>query len=171
MDRDLYDAHKRSLSERRLAQSDISVLFHSVLFAHQMALRNNLGEIPSAVITTKVVPIIEGMIEKDFPELANAENTDDALKKFIDLLRASGFVLRANIEKDGEKYILNIDGCVFGGHVHPMLKPKDVTCPWAILAMSIIQKRSILQKINNRRVKMNLSEFSPSGSKTLIEFL
>ncbi|MCP8307345.1 MAG: hypothetical protein H3Z52_01410 [archaeon] len=159
------------MSERRLAQSDISVLFHSVLFAYQMALRNNLGEIPSAVITIRVVPIIEGIIEKDFPELANAKNTDDALKKFADLLRASGFVLRANIEKDGERYILDINGCVFAGHVHKMLKLKDVTCPWAIFAMSIIQKKSILQKISNRGVKMNLSEFNPSGSKTLIEFL
>jgi len=89
---------------------------------------------------------------------------DVALRKLADLLVDSGFVREADVEQEGERYVLNIDGCIFAEYVHSMLKPKDVTCPWAIFAMTVAPKTS------ERKVKISLSEFSPQGSKTPIEF-
>lgn len=151
------------MSEKGLAQSDVGALFHSVLFAYQKALRDVLGEVSSSIITGRTVPIIEKIIGKASPGLVQAEDMDEALKKFADLLMASELAGRADVKKEGEKYILDIYGCVFAGHVHDMLDPKDVTCPWGIIAMSIAQKT------NKQKVKMALSKFSPEGSRTPIE--
>ena len=124
-----------------------------------------LGEVPTSVMTARSLHFVEKIIERASPDLAKAENADAALRKRADLLVTSEFVNKANVKKEGEKYILNIDGCMFAEHVHDMLKPKDVTCPWAIFAMSIAQKTS------KRKVKISLSEFKSLGSKTPIEFL
>jgi len=128
------------LSEGKLAQLDVAAVFHSILFAYQRIIMDFLGEVSSSVLTARTMRLVERMIEKASPELAKAENADVALRKLADLLVDSGFVHKADVEKEGEKCILDIDGCIFAEHVHNMLKPKDVTCPWAIFAMSVIQK-------------------------------
>jgi hypothetical protein len=152
------------LSEGTLNQLDVAAVFHSILFAYQRIIMDFLGEVPSSVITARTLHFVEKTIERASPTLANAEKMDVALRKLADLLVASGFVSKVDIEKEGERCILEIDGCAFAEHVHNMLKPKDVTCPWAIFAMSVVQKTS------ERRVKISLSEFTPLGSKTPIEF-
>jgi len=151
-------------SEGKLIQLDVAAVFHNILFAYQRIIMDFQGEVSSSVIAARTLPFVEKIIEKISPELANAENMDIALKKLVDLLIDSRLVNKASIEKEGEKYILNIDGCIFAEYVHNMLKPKDVTCPWAIFAMSVVQKTS------ERRVKISLSEFNPLGSKTPIVF-
>lgn len=152
------------LSEGRLVQSDVVAIFHSALFGYQKVLRDALGEASTSAVTALTVPIVQRVIEKTSPELAKAESIDDALKRFSDLLMASDLVKRVDVEEAGEKRILHIDGCAFAEHVHDMLRPKDVTCPWAIFATSIAQGTC------KRKMKMNLSEFTPLGSKTPIEF-
>ncbi len=152
------------MSEGKLAQLDVAAVFHGILFAYQRIIMDFMGEVSSAVLTARTMPIVERMIEKTSPELAKAENADVALRKLADLLVASGFVSKARVEKKGEKRILEVDGCALAEHVHNMLRPKDVTCPWAIFAMSVVQRTS------ERKVKISLSEFTPLGSKTQIEF-
>ena len=44
-----------------------------------------------------------------------------------------------------------------------MLKPTDVTCPWAILTMAV------LQSIGKRKTKVNPYEFDLSESRMTIE--
>jgi len=152
------------LSKEKLDLLDVAAVFHNILFAYQRIIMDFLGETSSSVLTARTLHFVEKIVEEVSPELANAENVDIALRKLADLLVASEFVNKADIEKEGEKCVLNIDGCAFAEHVHNMLKPKDVTCPWAIFAMSLAQKTS------KRKVKISLSEFNPLGSKTPIEF-
>lgn len=153
------------LLERKLILSDVSALFHTVLFAYQKALRDAIGENATAVITWRTIPIIDGILGNASPELAGADDTDEALQRYADLLMASELVRKVSVERDGDRYLLDIDGCAFAEEVHPMLSPRDVTCPWAIVAMAIAQKTG------KRSVRMNLSDFGPTGAKTTIEFL
>jgi len=148
-----------------LGQMDVGALFHSVLFAHQKALKGILGERITTIITGATLPTIEKVLGKASSRIVRAERTEDALKRFADLLLVSELISGANIRKEGSGYLMEIDGCAFAEHVHHMLNPKDVTCPWAIIAMSIAQKAS------GQGVKMSLSEFTPKGSKTLIELV
>ena len=132
------------------------------MFAYQKAIRDvGLKDLPSP-ITEDTIPILKSLIS---PEFVDTENSEEALKKFADLLIASEFVKRADITKDGENYILGIDRCIFAEHIHNKLKPTDVTCPWAIMMMAIAEKTS------HRKVMINPSHYTKHGTKTLILFL
>lgn len=152
------------MSQKGLAQLDVAALFHCVLFAYQKALRDILGPTPTSDFTLfHAVPIIETILGKASPELASAVDADDALRKFAKLLVASVLVEKVEIKEEPERYTLVIDGCSFAEYVHDLLNPKDVTCPWGIIAMATVQR------ISKRSVRMSLSEFSPKGSVTPIE--
>jgi hypothetical protein len=151
------------LSQKGLAQLDVVALFHSVLFSYQTALRDVLGQTASSVIIFHAVPTIETILGKASPELASAVDADDALRRFAKLLMASGLVERVEVKEEPAGYTLVVDGCSFAEHVHGLLNPKDVTCPWGIIAASAVQR------ISKRSVRMSLSEFSQKGSKTPIE--
>jgi len=153
------------LTGKKLAQLDVGALFHGVLFAHQKVLKEVLGQTPSFVIATHTIPIFEIVNEKAALALANTEDSDEALNKFAKLLMNSELVKKVSLEKHSHGYSFNANGCAFASHIHDMLEPKDVTCPWGIIAMSIAQKTS------NRKVKMSLSEFHPEGANTPIMFL
>ena len=78
----------------------------------------------------------------------------------------TGFVKKFRFEKLGpERYVVRVDGCVWAGHIHEELKPKDVTCPFALLAMSIFEK------VLNGKVRVADSEYFKTGTRTRIELL
>jgi len=153
------------LTGKKLTQLDVASLFHGVLFAYQKALKDVLGQTPSSLIAKQAIPIFERIDEKAALGLANTKSPDKALNKFAKLLMDSELAKKVSLEKHSQGYNFDVDGCAFASHVHDMLQPKDVTCPWAIIAMSIVQKTS------NRKVEMSLSEFYPEGSKTPIVLL
>jgi len=64
-----------------------------------------------------------------------------------------------------ERYVLRVDGCVWASHIHAELKPEDVTCPFALLAMSIFEK------VLNGKVRVADSEYFKTGTRTRIELL
>ena len=53
--------------------------------------------------------------------------------------------------------------CIFAEHIHELLQPRDVTCPYALLAMYLVKKNTGCQ------VEDNLSTFSKTDSLTLIK--
>jgi hypothetical protein len=150
--------------EKKLPELDVAALFHSILFAYQKVLRDAAGETVTETITTLSVPVVREIVERASPGLLEG-TPDDVLKRVADLLEASGFVRDVDIERNDQKYVLRCQGCTLAEHVHNMLKPKDVTCPWAIFMTAALQSAS------KRKVKVNRSEFDPSGSKTTIEFI
>jgi hypothetical protein len=64
------------------------------------------------------------------------KSIDDVLSNFAKDLLASQIVKKTWFEKQGESYIFHIEGCTFAPHTHDLLKPKDVVCPLALIAMS-----------------------------------
>ena len=153
------------LSKGKLNPYDLASLLHGILSAYQKTLSKiGIGEGPGA-ITEEAITIVESLIGQISPKLVEAGNTEEALKKLTDQLMASEVVQIANITKDGRNYVLDIDGCVFAKNLHPALKPIDITCPWAIIAMAVTQRAS------NRKVMINPSHYNPLGTTTLIAFL
>jgi hypothetical protein len=145
--------------------SDLAAVFHSVLFAYQKVLRDAAGEIPAQTITSLTVPVVKEILERTSPGLLNTEKVDDALRKLSEWVNNTGTVQRFRIERSDDRYISIVEGCSFAQSVHSMLKPTDVTCPWAIVTMAV------LQSVGKRKVKVNPSEFSSSGSRTTIELI
>jgi len=125
-------------------------------------MRDAMGHNPAQTLAHLSMPIISDLTEQISPELLTAKAPDEALDGIADLLNASQNIT-VKIEKRNPSHVLHCEGCAYAPHVHTLLMPQDVTCPWAIFAMALFQR------ITKCRVKMNPSEFTSSGSKTVIQ--
>jgi len=141
---------------------DMPTFFHTILFAYQKRLEDILGS--GEVIF--VHPVLEtiSLIEKEKGlNLIQGETLDEIYENFSKQLVRSKVVKKAWFEKLGpERYVLHVEECAFAGFSHSLLKPKDVICPFALIAMSIFQS------VVGRKVKVSDSEFTIDGTKTLI---
>lgn len=150
------------MSQNILPASDPATIFHRVLFGYQKVMRDAMGHDPAQTLAHLSMPIISDLTEQISPELLTAKAPDEALDGIADLLNASQNIT-VKIEKRNPSHVLHCEGCAYAPHVHTLLMPQDVTCPWAIFAMALFQG------ITKCRVKMNPSEFTSSGSKTVIQ--
>ncbi len=150
------------LSRNILPPSDPATIFHRVLFGYQKVMRDAMGHDPAQTLAHLSMPIISDLTKHISPELLTAKLPDQALNGIADLLNASQNIT-VKIEKRNPSHVLHCEGCTYAPHVHSLLTPQDVTCPWAVFAMALFQG------ITRLKVKMNPSEFTSSGSKTVIQ--
>jgi len=152
-------------TRRGLTELDVGTLFHCILFAYQKALKDILGT-GSAVFVHPVLKTVTRMSERQGINLIRGETIDEVFDNLSRLIEETGFLKEFRFEKLGpEKYVLHLDGCVWASHIPEELKPKDVTCPFALLAMSIFEK------VLNGRVRVADSEYFKTGTRTRIELL
>ncbi len=143
--------------------SEAEILSHLLLFAYQETLRN-LCVFPYPYLTRMVLDSLRKICEKMSLDLVKGENLEHALNKYVMMLKSSGLVRNAWFEKVGEeKYVFNVEECVYAKRVHSTLKPEKLTCRFALIAMVIYEKFS------GKKVKLTDSEFTSNGSKTIIE--
>jgi len=144
---------------------DVATLFHCLLFAYQKALKNILDS-GSAIFVHPVLEIVARINERVGINLIEGETIDEVFDNLSRLIQNTEMVKEFRFEKVApKKFVLHINGCVLAPHVHKELEPKDVTCPYALLAMSIFER------VLSGKVKVCDSEYSDNGTKTLIELL
>jgi hypothetical protein len=141
---------------------DMPTFFHTILFAYQKRLKEILGS-GEAIFVHPVLETIS-LIEKEKGlNLIQGETLDEIYENFSKQLLKTKIVEKALFEKLApKKYVFHVEGCAFGKFSHDLLKPKDVICPFALIAMSIFQSAT------GKKVKITDSEFTPDGTKTLI---
>lgn len=141
---------------------DMPTFFHTILFAYQKRLKDILGS-GEAVFVHPILETINLIEKKKGLNLIQGKTLDEIYENFSKQLEKSKVVKKAWFEKLGlEKYMLNIEGCAFAEPAHDLLKPKDVACPFALMAMAIFQS------VVGKKVKVTDSEFTSDGTKTLI---
>lgn len=144
---------------------DIPTFFHTILFAYSKTLKEILGSGEAALIH----PILEKIIlvqNKKNLNLIQGENIDEVLANFLEELLKKGTMGWVGIEEAGdEKFLFKVEGCKFAKYTHEFLDTKDTTCPFALVVMAILQSQL------GKKVRPTDSEFSATGTKTLIEFL
>lgn len=155
-----------AVEREKLSLLDVTTLFHTILFA----LQKGLGEVMRAETTPVVIEYMMPYLEEvahhtAFGRVLEYGDVEETLRKFGELLVRSELAERVEVERRDEGFLFKVEGCVFAGHVHGMLHPTDVTCPYGILAFYLSERSS------GRRVKKSLSEFTPNDSYTPIEFL
>lgn len=142
---------------------DVATLFHSLLVAYQIALKNILGT-GRAVF---VGPVLENFIkinEATGVHMVARQSLDATLQNLCETIKASGLVKDFRLEKLGaQKYMVHVDGCIWAPEAHKKLEPKDLTCPFALMAMALVQAHS------GNRIKFVDSEYHEKGTKTRIE--
>lgn len=144
---------------------DVPTLFHTILFAYQKKLKDILGS-GEAVFVHPVLDTINIIEREKGLNLLKGETLDEIFDNFAKELAMTGFVKEVTFEKLGnEKYMFHIGGCAFAETCHDLLKPKDVACTYALIAMSIFQS------VTGKKVKNAESDFTLEGADTVIEAL
>ena len=141
---------------------NVPAFFHAILFAYQKKLSQVLGS-GEAIFVHPVLETISRIDKEKGLSTIRGETLDEVLSNFAEDLLASQVVTKAWFEKKGtEGYTFHIEGCIFAPHIHDLLKPKDVVCPLALVAMSIYQSET------GKKVQLTKTEFSSEGAKTVI---
>jgi len=141
---------------------DVATLFHGILFAYQKATSDILGS-GTAVFAHPILDIIRKISERTGINLVEGKDLDKVFENFARILPTSGVAKGVRFEKlADEKYVLHIDECAWARHIHSELKPEDVTCPLALLAMAVFEE------ITGKRVKLAHSKYMSDGTKTTI---
>ncbi len=144
---------------------NIIVLFHSLLIAYQIALRDLLGS-GRAIFFCPVLENFTKINEMVGLETHKGQGPDAALQTFTKTIEDAGFVRNFSFEKLGElEYVLHIDGCIWAPKIHKKFNMKDLACPFALMAMSIVQACS------GKKIKCTDSEYLEEGTRTKIEVL
>lgn len=144
---------------------DVSAFFHTILFAYAKTLKDILGSGEAALIH----PILDRIMlvqNKKHLNMFQGESVDEVLAKFLEELLKNGTMGWVGVEAVGdEKILFKFEGCKFAKYTHEFLDTKDATCPFALVVMAILKSQT------GKKVRPTDSEFTPTGTKTSIEFL
>lgn len=142
---------------------DVVTLFHSMLIAYQMALRDILGS-GRAVFVCPVLENFAKITEATGVHLAEGQSLDAAIQNLSKAIKASGLVKDLGLEKLGvQTYIVHVEECSWARKAHKRLNAKDLTCPLALMAMSVVQAHTA------NKVRATDSEYFETGTRTRIE--
>jgi len=149
--------------DEKEAISDVELLSHVLLFTYQKTIRA-LCILPHEYLTRHIIDSIKKASGDMKIILVDGMNLDQAFENYSATLKNSGLVKNVWFEKlSSEEYMLHIDGCVYAKRIHSILKPRNVVCRFALLAMAIYEKFS------GYKVELTDSEFMEKGTKTIIK--
>jgi len=152
-------------AHKKLDPQDFGSLLHGILFAYQKSVKEILGS-GATIFVHPVLDIIQTINETTGVNLIKGRDIDEVFANLSETMPASGIVKEFRFEKLGPKrYILHVEGCVWAPHIHQELKPSDVVCPYALIAMSIFQKTT------KTKIRVADSEYTKTGTNTIIEAL
>lgn len=152
-----------SLAEEYLCAFDVGTLLHNLLFSYQKAAKGILGS-GQEVFYHPTIDLLLKIEENAKLKLVSAESLDEALGNFSTFLVKAQVMRNFAVNKsENGRYVVAVEGCVWANHIHHELEPKDVICPWAMVAMAIVQKFKV------ERMTETESKYLPDGSETVIE--
>ena len=144
---------------------DMCSFFHTVLFAYQKSMKDILGPGEASFIH----PILEKInliAQTQNLSLLHGDDVNEILETFLEGLLNNGSVKWVNIHQTNDgKYVFHVEGCRFSKHIIGFLNTKDTTCPFALAAMAFLQLST------GKKVHPTESEYTKTGTKTVIEFL
>ena len=137
-----------------------AVLYHSLLFACQRGINDRdaadavlplLGEY---IGPTEIGRLLEG-VEADDPV--------ETLENLGELLVDSNLIRSFEVIKTGTGFRFIAESCVFAGNVHAQLDPVDVTCPYGLLALYLVERKF------GKGAARGVSSFKTLDSETTID--
>lgn len=144
---------------------DMCNFFHTILFAYQKSVKDILGS-GEAVLIHPILDKIILVITKQNLSVAKEETFDKTLENFLEEILKKGAVKWVGFEEiEDKKYLFSVKGCSYSKHIHELLNTKDTTCPLALAVMAFLQSST------GKKVRPTESEYTKTGTKTIIEFL
>ena len=153
-----------TLSELFSAVLDVGALYHDLLFSYQRAQKLYHGPRGSSYVLQSTLNFLLRIEEQGRIDIENSQNFEEAISKFADFLKKGKIIKSLTIEElDPDQYSIRVEGCIFAGKVHKMVNTKDVTCPYAMVAMSLFNKFKGKPAIERE------STYFENGTQTIIE--
>jgi hypothetical protein len=148
--------------ERNLLE--VGALYHSLLFSYQRGLRKYMGSKSNAYIHPAISHLLE-MDEEGGLRLDSSKTFEEALAAFTDFLVRTKMTKNCTLDKIGEdNYVFRVNGCIWSAKVHTrQVSLKDVTCPYALVAMALYKKYKGFVPSENE------SEYFNNGTETILE--
>lgn len=142
---------------------EVANLLHSLLIAYQVTLRDILSS-GRAIFVCPVLDNFTKISKATAVHVAKSQSLDASLENLSKAIKASGLVDNFHYEKLSlQEYVVHVEGCTWAPEAHKKLDTKDLTCPFALMAMSIVQSHS------GKRIKDAASKYYAKGTKTRIE--
>jgi len=143
---------------------EIGTVYHSLLFSYQRGLKNYMGSRANIYVHPAIEHLLN-MDEQGGLKLDKSKSFEDAVSIFADFLAKSKIVKSCTLEKTGEdEYVFKVEGCIWAGKVHSRdVSLKDVTCPYALVAMAFYKKYKGFISMEND------SEYFHDGTETVLE--
>jgi hypothetical protein len=152
------------LSELFSSVLDIGALYHDLLFSYQRAQRLYHGQRGSNYVLQSTLNFLSRIEEQGRIDISNSQNFEEAISKFADFLKKGKIIKSLTLDQlDQDQYTIRVEGCIFAGKVHKMVNTKDVTCPYAMVAMSLFNKFKGKPAIERE------STYFEDGTQTIIE--
>ena len=144
---------------------DMCSFFHTILFAYQKSVKDLLGS-GEATLIHPILDKIITVFTKQNIDLLGEGHPDKILENFLEELLKKGMAKWVEFEEveDG-KHLFRVEGCRLSKHIHGFLNTKDTTCPLALAVMAFLQAST------GKKVLPTGSEYTKTGTKTIIEFL
>jgi hypothetical protein len=143
---------------------EVGTVYHNLLFSYQRGLRHHMGSNSNVYIHPAINHLLE-MDEQGGLNLDKSRTFEEAVSAFTDFLTRTKMVKNCTIDKvDGDKYTFRVEGCIWASKVHTrQINLKDVTCPYALVAMALYKKyKGFISKENE-------SEYFSNGTETTLE--
>lgn len=139
-----------------------ALLIHTVLFAYEKSHGRMTGSGSKAVLQLAVefMPLL--LKELKFPELNRDKSIEENISSYIAMVRETGYIRDAALNRSGENcYTFESKNCRFAPTGHKIFTGGHI-CPFAILAASVLYLKT------GESISMNESEFTQTGSRTVI---
>jgi hypothetical protein len=143
---------------------EVGTIYHSLLFSYQRALKFHMGSRANIYVNPAIDHLLK-MDEEGGLKLDKSKTFEEAVSAFTGFLVRSKMVKNCGLEKVSEdKYAFRVEGCIWSSKVHTrQVSLKDVTCPYALVAMALYKKYKGF--VSNE----NESEYFSNGTETVLE--
>ena len=152
------------MSELISSVLDVGALYHDLLFSYQRAQRLYHGQRGDNYVLQSTLNFLLRIEEQGRIDIEKSQSFEEAVSKFADFLKKGKIIKSLTLQElDPDQYTLRVEGCIFAGKVHKLVNTKDVTCPYAMVAMSLYNKFKGKPAIERE------SLYFESGTQTTIE--
>jgi hypothetical protein len=66
-------------------------------------------------------------------------------------------------EREENQFVVRVEGCIWASRVHKLVNINDVTCPFAMVTISLYEK------FKGKLVNEKESEYRADGTETIVE--
>jgi hypothetical protein len=150
------------LAEEYTYMLDVGTLLHNLLFSYQKNVKTVLGS-GSEIFTHPTLRTLLNIEDRTKLKLVNSKTLEEAMANFSQFLVNARVAKECGFKKVGDRYSFKVDGCIWARHIHNELKPTEVSCPYALIAMALYQK------FIGQAPKITASTYLSEGTETIIE--